>query len=140
MQIKKEETMKKHVNKPLIISLLIVLLIPCTWFGLIQLHAYKRDHFPQWISLHIHITPAKETAVWRVNGKEFGLYECPSVPGYVINVTDWDSIQIKEELGCGLYILYTIHSFLAESELKFFNYTISSIFSNSPLEIIYYYY
>ena len=129
--------MKKHVNKTLTISLLIVLLIPCTWYGLIWLHAYKRDHFPQGISLHV--TPAYHTAVWRINGKEFGLYDCPSIPGYVINVTDWDMIQIKEELGCGLYIHYTIKSFLAESELKFFNYTISSIFSNSPIEVVYYY-
>ena len=130
--------MKKGVKRVLWVLLPLVLPVLCAWVGLMHWHAYRRAHFPEWITLIQ--SPQYEEAVWRINGKEYGLYDCPAIPGYDIEVKGWNAVEIKEELGCGFYILYAIESSMAESELKFFHFTISSIYSNSPLQSAIYIY
>lgn len=73
-----------------------------------------------------------------INGKEYELYDCPLIQGYDIIVKGGDNIQIKEEVGCGIHILYTIDSFLVESEMKIFNCTIHSIITTGPLYYVEY--
>lgn len=138
MRKKQKKTMKKLANKIMIILSALALLIVCAWFGLMSLHAYRRAHFPSWITLIR--SPQYESAAWRINGKEYGLHECPPVPGYIIDAERWDKIQIKEELGLGIYILYNVDSFFTGSEMRFMNYPISRIDSNNPLEYIEHWY
>lgn len=131
--------MKKNVNKIIIILLAFFALAVCVWFGLMYLHAYRRALFPSMITLIKY--PQEKRSVWRINGKEYGLYECPSVPGYIIDAKRWDKIQIKEEIGLGICIIYNdVGSFFSNSEIRFMNYSISQIDSNTPISYIEYWY
>jgi len=130
--------MKKPTIK-IIVLLSFILLVVCIWFSLMYLHAYRRSHFPSWITLVKH--PQYERATWLIKGKEYELDACPPIPGYIIEVKSCDEIQIKEKLGMGLYIQYDdVGHFFSGSKLRFMNYTISEIASDSPIKLEYHYY
>ena len=128
------KTIKKRVSKPWMLLTCFVLFAICAWVGVVCLHGYRRAHFPQGIALAKY--PQYEKWRWVVNGKEYELSDCPSVPGYIFEVKGAGEVQIKEELGCGLYILYTIRESSAESEIRFFHCTIDRICADSPIKYV----